>query len=52
MKTVNDVKMALDFDTMINVVYQHRKEVAQAAKSLKHRNKRNKWHEVFPASKV
>lgn len=50
MKTVHDVKKALDYDTMINVVHQHRKEMAQAAKEVaKPRKRRNKWHEVFPA---
>ncbi len=48
MKTVHDVKKALDYDTMINVVYQHRKEMAQDAKVVKPRKRRNKWHEVFP----
>lgn len=48
MKTVHDVKKALDYDTMINVVHQHRKQMAQAAKVVKPRKRRNKWYEVFP----
>lgn len=51
MKTVHDVKKALDYDTMIHVVYQHRKEMAQAAKVVKPRKRRNKWNEVFPVCK-
>lgn len=47
MKTVFDVKKALDYDTMINVVNQHRKEQAQAQKVVKFRKRRNKWSDVF-----
>ena len=48
MKTVHDVKKALDYDTMINVVHQHRKQMAQAAKAVKPVKRRNKWKDVFP----
>ena len=51
MKTVHDVKKAPDYDTMINVVHQHRKEMAQATKAVKTRKRRNKWQEVFPVCK-
>jgi hypothetical protein len=51
MKTVFDVKKALDQETMINVVNQHRKEVAQAQKVVKFRKRRNKWSDVFPVCK-
>ena len=51
MKTVFDVKKALDYDTMINVVNQHRKEVAQAQKVVKFRKCRNKWSDLFPVCK-
>lgn len=48
MKTVHDVKKALDYDTMINEVYRYRKQMAQAAKVVKPVKRRNKWSEVFP----
>lgn len=48
MKTVHEVKEALALDTMIKVVQQHRQEMAQAAKVVKPRKRRNKWNEVFP----
>ena len=51
MKTVFDVKKALDYDTMINVVHQHRKEAAQTAKVVKFKKRRNKWSDVFPVCK-
>lgn len=47
MKTVHDVKQAVAYDTMIKVVQQYKKEMAQAAK-VKPRKRRNKWSEVFP----
>ena len=52
MKTVHDVKKAMDFDTMINVVYQNRKEAAQTAKKVKPQKHKNKWFDVFPACRV
>lgn len=49
MKTAFDVKKALDYDTMIGVVYQCRKEAAQVVKvAPMPRRRRNKWYEVFP----
>lgn len=48
MKTVHDVKYVVTYDTMIKVVQQHRQEMAQAAKVVKPRKRRNKWSEVFP----
>ena len=49
MKTVHDVKQAVAYDTMIKVVQQYKKEMAQAAKVVKPiKRKRNKWNEVFP----
>ena len=41
-------KMAYDYDTMINVVHEHRKQKAIAQEKQKARKKRNRWENVFP----
>lgn len=49
MKTVYDVKEALDYDTMINVVNNYRK--AQQKAIQKPMRKKNKWDSIFPICK-
>lgn len=56
MRTVFDVKRALDYDTMIDVVrqVQDEKERLRKAAIQKHQaaaKRRNLWNEVFPACK-
>lgn len=53
MKTVFDVKRALDYDTMIDVVRQARDEKERLRKAAiqKLAKQRNMWDEVFPACK-
>lgn len=49
MKTVYDAKMALDYDTMINVVKEYRSQNQKPIQKPKRR--RNKWVELFPVCK-
>lgn len=52
MKTVHEVKMALDPDLYINMLPQMRAERAARNKpKAKPRRRRNAWSDVFPASK-
>lgn len=44
-------KMAYDYETMINQMYEHRRQKAMEQAKLKTRRKRNKWHEIFPTTK-
>ena len=46
MRTVHDVKMALDYDTMVNVVNNYQRQKKQPVQ--KKRKRRNKWENVFP----
>lgn len=54
MKTVFDVKRALDYDTMIDVVRQvqdEKERLRKAAIQKRQIKRRNLWNEVFPACK-
>ena len=52
MKTVRDVKMALDPDLYVNRLPQMRAERdAKNKPQAKPRRRRNNWSEVFPATK-
>ena len=44
-------KMAYDYDTMVNVVNNYRRQKAMEQAKQKTRRKRNKWYEIFPATK-
>lgn len=41
-------KMATDYDTMVNVVNNYRRQKAMEQAKQKTRKKRNKWENVFP----
>lgn len=47
MRTVYDVKMALDYDTMVNVVNNYQKAQRKMAQQ-KPKRKKNRWDNVFP----
>ena len=49
MRTVNDVKEALSYDTMIDVVNNYRKN--QQKNMQKPKRKKNRWDNVFPICK-
>lgn len=54
MRTVFDVKRALDYDTMIDVVRQVQDEKERLRKTAiqkRQTKRRNLWNEVFPACK-
>lgn len=49
MRTVQDVKMAVSYDTMIDVVNNYRKN--QQKVMQKPKRKKNRWDNVFPICK-